>query len=396
MLNRLNDYSKLSFRLFFKNKLISTIVLVILLVVSVFTITVMNILFSYIDIGKEIIEKNYNRNEKIINFVLQSDCFTADDVNFLSSKAKDWGYDSKLTSRDLIKIDEEYFQVNFFNEYIINGYKVADGKSIKDNIQSIEYVWLAYSLKDKYNIDDKIILDLDEDRELIVAGFCEEDEIVVNSEFMLATEVYLYDDFDSVKTYGEIIKLYDEVTSNDIIKSMGLEQRAKNCGLKIEEYVYSFDLLIGNIISEYHIVKNVLTVVVAIVTAILLAVAAGVIKNYFNIQKEKNFDTLRMYSAPGVKDSALAYMFVMPLIVLSIGVGVVALGISSLICMSIQPTILKFIFENVAIVDLPLFMISPAPFFINILVILLFVTISFVMNFKSVFSKKKALLSEVK
>ena len=170
MLNRLNDYSKLSFRLFFKNKLISTIVLVILLVVSVFTITVMNILFSYIDIGKEIIEKNYNRNEKIINFVLQSDCFTADDVNFLSSKAKDWGYDSKLTSRDLIKIDEEYFQVNFFNEYIINGYKVADGKSIKDNIQSIEYVWLAYSLKDKYNIDDKIILDLDEDRELIVAG----------------------------------------------------------------------------------------------------------------------------------------------------------------------------------------------------------------------------------
>lgn len=395
MLNKLNDYSKLSFRMFFKNKLISVIVLVILLVVSVFTISVMNILFSYIDIGKEIIEKNYNRNEKIINFAIQNDSFTVEDIDFLSSKAKDWGYDSRITTRYSAKIGEEFYDISYFNEYI-NGYKVAEGKSIKNNIQRVEYVWLANSLRDRYNIDDKIIIDLDEDRELIVAGFCEEETIAVSSDYLSSDHIYFYDDFDSVKTYNEIQQLYDEVKSKDIIKSMGLDQRAQKLGLGIEEYVYSFDLLIGNILSAYHIIKNILAVVVAMVTAILLAVAAGVIKNYFNIQKEKNFDTLRMYSTLGVKDSVLAYMFVMPLIVLYIAVGAVALGISSLICMGIQPTILKFIFENVAIVDLPLFMISPAPFFINILVILLFVTISFVMNFKSVFSKKKAFLSEVK
>ncbi len=395
MLNRLNDYSKLSFRLFFKNKLISTIVLVILLVVSIFTISAMNILFSYVDIGKELVEKNYNKNEKIINFALQNDSFTNEDVNFLSSKAKDWGYDSKITSSSSAKIDKEFYDISYYNEYI-NGYKVADGKSIRDNIQKTEYVWLANSLKDKYSIDDKIIIHLDKDRELIVAGFCEEETIVVSSDYLLGDLICFYDDFDSIKTYDEIRQLYDEVKSNNIIKSMGLDKRAKESGLKIEEYVLSFDLLVGNILSAYLSIKNILTIVVAIVTAILLAVAAGVIKNYFNIQKEKNFDTLKMYSTLGVKDKALAYMFVMPLTVLSIAVGALALGISSLICMGIQPTILKFIFENVAIVDVPLFMVSIAPFFINILVILLLVTISFVMNFKSVFFKKKAFWSEVK
>lgn len=395
MLNRLNDYSKLSFRLFFKNKLISTIVLVILLVVSIFTISAMNILFSYVDIGKELVEKNYNKNEKIINFALQNDRFTNEDANFLSSKAKDWGYDSKITSSSSAKIDKEFYDISYFNEYI-NGYKVADGKSIKDNIQKTEYVWLANSLKEKYNIDDKIIIHLDEDRELVVAGFCEEETIVVSSDYLVSDFICFYDDFDSIKTYDEIRQLYDEVKSNDIIKSMGLDKRAKESGLKIEEYVFSFDLLVGNVLSAYLSIKNILTIVVAIVTAILLAVAAGVIKNYFNIQKEKNFDTLKTYSTLGVKDKALAYMIVMPLTVLSIAVGALALGISSLICMGIQPTILKFIFESVAIVDVPLFMVSIEPFFINILVILLLVTISFVMNFKSVFSKKKAFLSEVK
>ena len=118
MLNRLNDYSKLSFRLFFKNKLISSIVLVILLVVSIFTISAMNILFSYVDIGKELVEKNYNKNEKIINFALQNDSFTNEDVNFLSSKAKDWGYDSKITSSGAAKIDKEFYDISYFNEYI--------------------------------------------------------------------------------------------------------------------------------------------------------------------------------------------------------------------------------------------------------------------------------------
>ena len=395
MLNRLNDYSKLSFRLFFKNKLISSIVLVILLVVSIFTISAMNILFSYVDIGKELVEKNYNKNEKIINFALQNDSFTNEDVNFLSSKAKDWGYDSKITSSGAAKIDKEFYDISYFNEYI-NGYKIADGKSIEDNIQKTEYVWLANSLKDEYSIDDKITIHLNKDREFVVAGFCEEETIVVSSDYLISDLICFYDDFDSSKTYDEIRQLYDEVKSNNIIKSMGLDKRAKESGLKIEEYVLSFDLLVGNILSAYLSIKNILTIVVAIVTAILLAVAAGVIKNYFNIQKEKNFDTLKMYSTLGVKDKALAYMFVMPLTVLSIAVGALALGISSLICMGIQPTILKFLFENVAIVDVPLFMVSPAPFFINILVILLLVTISFVINFKSVFSKKKAFLSEVK
>ena len=108
MLNRLNDYSKLSFRLFFKNKLISTIVLVILLVVSIFTITVMNIFFSYVEIGKNTIEETYNDCEKRIRFhigELNEDYFSAEDIEFLSAKAKEWGYDSQLTSENRAKID---------------------------------------------------------------------------------------------------------------------------------------------------------------------------------------------------------------------------------------------------------------------------------------------------
>ncbi|MDY4592395.1 MAG: ABC transporter permease [Eubacteriales bacterium] len=397
MLNRLNDYSKLSFRLFFKNKLISTIVLVILLVVSIFTITVMNIFFSYVEIGKNTIEETYNDCEKRIRFhigELNEDYFSAEDIEFLSAKAKEWGYDSQLTSENRAKIDGERYHISYCNEYF-NDYVVTDGKSIKDNYQNTQYIWLCDTLRNDYNIGDRITIQVDMGREFEVAGFYEGQDIVVNSTYLVSNEIYFYDGFDCVKNYSEIKKLFDQVTSKDLKVKMGFDKVAKAKGMELNEYCI-FDILVGDMMSLYLMGQWAVLAVTILVLLILLGITAGVIKNYFNIYKEKNFSTLRMYSSLGIKDRDLAYMFVMPLVVLSIAIGIVALGISALLCIVVQPVILKFVFEKNLLPYSSLYMISPAPFFINILVILLFVMISFILTFKTVLSKKKSFLSEVK
>lgn len=394
MLNRLNDYSRLSFRMFFKNKLISSIVLVILLVVSIFTITVMNILFSYIELGKDNITETYNKSEKAITFRLSEGSFTDENLEVLFAKAKEWGYDSKLDSTTSGKIDGEYYHLSFCNEYF-NDYAVSEGKNIKDNCQNTDYVWLNEEFKGEYAVGDKILINIYDEKEFEIAGFCKEEEVIVNVSYMDKMGFSVYDDMDSYKDYSQIKKIYDEVTSKALKKQLGLVELAKNCGIELNNYAY-FNMLVGDIISSYLSTKLGVLAVVVLITVILLGVSAGVIKNYFNICKEKNFNTLKMYSALGIKDRDLGYMFVMPLVVLSIAIGIVALGISVLICLIVQPVVLQFVFKDIFVISSSLYMISPAPFFVNIIVILLFVTISFVTNFKTLLSKKKSFLSEVK
>lgn len=371
--------------------------LVILLVVSIFTITVMNIFFSYVEIGKNTIEETYNDCEKRIRFhigELNEDYFSAEDIEFLSAKAKEWGYDSQLTSENRAKIDGERYHISYCNEYF-NDYVVTDGKSIKDNYQNTQYIWLCDTLRNDYNIGDGITIQVDMGREFEVAGFYEGQDIVVNSTYLVSNEIYFYDGFDCVKNYSEIKKLFDQVTSKDLKVKMGFDKVAKAKGMELNEYCI-FDILVGDMMSLYLMGQWAVLAVTILVLLILLGITAGVIKNYFNIYKEKNFSTLRMYSSLGIKDRDLAYMFVMPLVVLSIAIGIVALGISALLCIVVQPVILKFVFEKNLLPYSSLYMISPAPFFINILVILLFVMISFILTFKTVLSKKKSFLSEVK
>lgn len=396
MLNRLNDYSKLSFRLFFKNKLISTIVLVILLVVSVFTIMVMNILFSYIEIGEESIVDGYNKYDKMIKFSLYDDnSFSDEQIDMLSAKAKELGYDSKMCDSYSIKINEEYYDKCFVNEYI-NDYTITLGKSLKDNYQNTDYIWLSNMLEGYYDIGDKVLIDLGDNKEFEVAGFCQGQQIIV-SDFYLDKnkEIYFYDDISSTKTYDEIIYIYEAVTDNEFKKQMGLEKKAESYGIKLEEFAF-FSMLMGSEISGFLTMKWFVLAGAIVIIVIMLGIVGGVIKNYFNIYKEKNFNTIKMYSALGVKDKDLGYMFVMPVVIFSILVSILAQAISMILCIFVQPVVLKFIFESILNSYGSLYRISPAPFFINIVVILLFVTISFVVNFKSILSKKKSFLNEVK
>lgn len=388
MFNKWKDYSRLSFRLFFKNKLISSIVLMILLVVSIFTITVMNIFFGYSEIGKKTIEETYNSYEKRMEFCLNGDSFSAENIAFLSAKAKEWGYNKKLNSSDAVKLNEEYYNICFTNQYV-NGYVVTDGKSVQDNYQNTQYIWLSDMLKDRYSIGDKITVDIDQEREFTVAGFCEGKQVVVNAVFMDTSSVFFYDDFHSVKNYAEIKKLYDQVSSKDLKVQMGIDKMAQTQGMSLDNYA-TFDILAGSILSSYLMGRWTVLAVTVMISVILLGISAGVIQNYFHIYKEKNIHTLRMYSTLGLKDRGLGYVFVMPLAVSSIAIGGIALGISALICLIIQPVVLQFVFEKVFITySNSLFMVSPAPFFINLVVLLLFVMISFVMSFKTALSSKK-------
>lgn len=396
MLNRLNDYSKLSFRMFFKNKLISVIVLVILLVVSVFTITVMNIFFSYIEIGEESIVEGYNKYEKKMSFYLRGeDSFTDEQMDMLSAKAKELGYDSILCSDDYVKINEEYFDVWYTNEYI-NDYTITSGKSLKDNCQNTDYVWLSNKLENSYAIGDKVVLDYYDDKEFEVAGFWAGEQIIINDLYLQKDDyIFFYDDMNSTKTYDEILYIYEQVTDLDFKKQMGLEPLANAADIELK-YFAEFTILMGNEIEGFLNIKWFVMIGAIVIIVILLGIVGGVIKNYFNIYKEKNFNNIKMYSALGIKDKQLGYMFVMPPIVFSIAISVVAQAISALLCIFVQPVVLKFVFEWAISSYGSLYRISPAPFFINLIVIWLFVIISFVMNFKSVLSKKKAFLSEVK
>lgn len=396
MSGKLNDYSRLAFRMFFKNKLISSIVLAILLVVSVFTIMVMNILFSYIEIGKESIVEGYNKNDKMMSFCLQNNhSFTDEQVDMLSAKAKELGYDSKFCNNDSVKLNEEYFDIWFANEYI-NDYTITSGKSLKENYQNTDYVWLSNKLENSYAVGDKVALDYYDDKEFEVAGFCEGEHIILNDIYVDKYDfIYFYDEINSTKTYDEIIYIYKQVEDIEFKKQLGLQPLADAEDIELK-YFAQFDILMGSIISAFLLSKWFVLIGAIIIIVILLGIVGGVIKNYFNIYKEKNFNTIKMYSALGIKDKDLGYMFVMPVVVFSVAIGVVAQAISALLCIFVQPVVLKFIFESALITYDSLYRISPAPFFINILIIMLFVTLSFVINFKSVLSKKKSFLSEVK
>lgn len=396
MSGKFNDYSRLAFRMFFKNKLISSIVLAILLVVSVFTIMVINIMFSYIEIGEESIVKEYNKNDKMMSFYLQNNhSFTDEQVDMLSAKAKELGYDSKFHTNDYVKLNEEYYDIWFANEYI-NDYTITSGKNLKDNCENTDYVWLSNKLENSYAVGDKVLLDYYDDKEFEVAGFCDGEHIIVNDIYVDKDDfIYFYDEINSTKTYDEIIYIYEQVEDIEFKKQLGLQPLADAENIELK-YFAQFDILLGGHIDSYLTGKIAVLIGAIIIIFILLGIVGGVIKNYFNIYKEKNFNTIKMYSALGIKDKDLGYMFVMPVIVFSVVIGVVAQAISAVLCIFVQPVVLKFIFESVLVTYDSLYRVSPAPFFINILVIMLFVTLSFVINFRSVLSKKKSFLSEVK
>lgn len=400
MLNRIKDYSRLAMRLFFNNRIVNCIVLVILLVLSIVTITVMNIFMSYNDIGKRIIEDAYNDHDKVMEFSRETGYFSKSNIDILSERAAEWGYDYKMIGDNFVRIDDVYYDVSYFNEYI-NDYSVTEGTPVKDNSRNLEYIYICNALNDKYSIGDKITLRFEADREetFIVAGYCDNDELIIHSDHLQTRSIYFYDDFDSVKSYKEIIKLNNFVTSDSLIKELGIDKEAQSEQVTVEEIVGGFYILPTNMIEYFVLIRWAVLAVLAILLAIILGISGGVIRNYYSIHKEKNYPTLRMYSSLGVKDRELAYMFIMPLAVFMVALSLVALGISALLCLLIQPVILDFIFSISSGMLVPqgsLYMISPYPVMINCLVMLLFITVSFLINFKTVFSRKKSFLSEVR